>query len=782
MSTTPEEHDSVRLAINDSVLEAILEVDESLDPPTNPSEPEDSLKALATPKEQPSLPEQNVILSPFQYTTNLVCPPKPVILPLKVECICPSASLSDIVSPDSISQMLMSPLQLDKSLSASSPVVYCHSHMEFNPTISSPITSVSSLLFRSRRPLPTLSLHQDLSVADLMRLKIAVALESDNLQRNSIAETNIPRKETNQAVPVVGLGFDIPTPTINGATTFASFVRSSEARPCVKGTPLTIESAAATSHLHGVCEGDQFNDSNPDESICSDAAVPSVSIANSLQVEAGNSPYSALVDAILDDDPQPIPQYEAARPLWEVVLEGLVGITASSTTTEALVGLGPGDAAERNPQSSPLFSLHKDPKISKVSVNVEPSHGVIVPLQQKSHGKCFASIYLQKIHTHLTQPIANVPIAKASPDIHSRALDHNIVQGSVTSSHHMSSLRQGSATCIRNHSGLQVERLCNSDAISQKYKPYVPQAPMLTSAACQVSHQSFSRGTFSGKDPDNYPSFSIFPETVTPNSSHPALDSFHNGGTDFRQKTVSSLTQGASAGLGLAFPSSLKKIPSSWNRSARQEFGQFSTAEECQNLAKLASEDTEENHPWTKTQNVNIVQRKFGGRKLSYIPEETNETLPSSSSIPSPLVPLPCINGVQPSSNKGSRWLETLRRPFISTAKHASAPIPTQWTEPNRLTKKKQPVSIVASPPPPPTRRERGDSSWRHFTAMISRLSFSSSSGSPKVERSPEGESSPGMIERREVPRGSGYFRSVGTHQKSNQSKSNFIGRWKRPY
>lgn len=302
---------------------------------------------------------------------------------------------------------------------------------------------------------------------------------------------------------------------------------------------------------------------------------------------------------------------------------------------------------------------------------------------------------------------------------------------------------------------------------------------MLPSAARRGSHQGCTIETTSEKSADDFPSFGGLPETVTVKSSHPAAtESFRNGGA--KREFVPSSTAGTLAGLGLGLPLSLmKKLPSSWNPSAEhQAYGQLSTAEECQNLAQLAPEEMEEGYSRTKSRKVNVVQRKFGGRKLSDIPEETKGISPLLPSISSPLVLSPRINGVQPGSKKGPRTQKNARRP---TAKHARAPVPAQrigLNNPSKTNSITLPVA-TASPPSPPTRREGKTSTWQHFTAIVSRLSFSSSSGSPKVERSPKGEIYPSMIEHRAAPRGLGVFRSSGPLQKSNKSKSNFIGKLK---
>jgi len=393
---TPKERDSVRLAINVPVLEAISEADEGSGILTDASEPENSSTTSATPKEQPSLLEEDVVLSPFQYAIDLVCPPKPMITPVDGEWDCPSFLTSDTVSSDSISQIVMSPLQLDKLPSSSSPAIYCHSHMEFNPTFSSPVMSVSSLLFRSRQPPPTLVLHQDLDVADLMRLEIAASLENNDLRLNSIIEENIPRHDARQAVALCGLGLDIPEPTIKEATTPTS-VSTSDAQPCVEEfLPANIVRVAATGLLQEVYEDDRLIDSDQKcavDGIGISTAISSVSIADSLHVEPGDSPFNALVDAVLEDERRYVPPFEPARSPWEVILEGLAGLTASSTSTQAVVNLGFVDAAERSPQSSPPIDV-QDPAISVVPVYLDESRRDTIT--REPLGKCFAGKHLQQ--------------------------------------------------------------------------------------------------------------------------------------------------------------------------------------------------------------------------------------------------------------------------------------------------------------------------------------------------------------------------------------------------
>jgi hypothetical protein len=313
-------------------------------------------------------------------------------------------------------------------------------------------------------------------------------------------------------------------------------------------------------------------------------------------------------------------------------------------------------------------------------------------------------------------------------------------------------------------------------ATGMKYKRYIPQAPALPSAARRRLYQGCTIETTSEKIADDFPSFSDLPEIVTVKSSHPAApDSFRNDGA--KRKSVSSSTAGTLAGLGLGLPLSLtKKLPSGWNPPAKhQAHGQLSTAEECQNLAQLAPEKMERGYSRTKSGKVSVIQRKLGGRKLSDIPEETKGISPLISSL---LVFSPR------GSNKGSRTRENFRRPFKSTVKHAPAPVPAQpigLDHPSKTNSTALPVPDNAiAGPPSPTRRESKTSTWQHFTAIMSRLSFSSSSGSPKVERSPEGEIHPSMIEHRDVPRGLGIFRSSGPLQKSDKSKSNFIGKLKK--
>jgi len=322
---------------------------------------------------------------------------------------------------------------------------------------------------------------------------------------------------------------------------------------------------------------------------------------------------------------------------------------------------------------------------------------------------------------------------------------------------------------------IESSRGLSKPTTGMKYKRYIPQAPMLPSAARRSLYQDCTIETTSEKSADDFPSFSDLPEIATLKSSHPAgPDSFRNGGA--KQKFVSSSTAGTLAGLGLGLPLSLtKKLPSGWNPLVKhQAHGQLSTAEECQNLAQLAPEKIERGSSRTKSGKVSVVQRKFGGRKLSDIPEETKGTSPLISSL---LVFSPRINR---GSDKGSRIRENSRRSFKSIVKHARAPVPAQrigLDHPSKTNSTALPVPDNTIPSPPsPTRSEGKTSTWQH---IMSRLSFSSS-GSPKVERSPEGEIYPNTTEHRDIPRGLGFFRSSGPLlQKSDRSKSNFIGKLK---
>ena len=146
-----------------------------------------------------SLLDHDIVLSPFQYTLNLAMPPKPVILPADAEWDCPSFA-SDLTSVESISQMLVSPMQLDHPTFTSSPVIMNHPSGDMNPP-HSPIVSISSFLFRSRRTLPTSLLDESLDIATLMHLEVAVALQTDNAARDT------PRQTRNQSALGRGLGF-----------------------------------------------------------------------------------------------------------------------------------------------------------------------------------------------------------------------------------------------------------------------------------------------------------------------------------------------------------------------------------------------------------------------------------------------------------------------------------------------------------------------------------------------------------------------------------------------
>jgi hypothetical protein len=232
-----------------------------------------------------------------------------------------------------------------------------------------------------------------------MRLEIAASLENDDLRLDSIIEENIPRHDARQAVALCGLGLDIPAPTIKEATTPTSVSpsASSDAQPCVKEfLPPNIVRVAATGLLQEVYEDNRLIDSDQKcavDGIGISTAISSVSIADSLHVEAGDSPFNALVDAVVEDERRYVPPFEPARSPWEVILEGLAGLTASSTSTQAVVNLGLIDAAERSPQSSPSIDV-QDPEIPVVPVNLDESRRDTIT--RKPFGKCFAGKHLQQ--------------------------------------------------------------------------------------------------------------------------------------------------------------------------------------------------------------------------------------------------------------------------------------------------------------------------------------------------------------------------------------------------
>ena len=189
--TTPDELEVEAMLTNDISFRAVKEVDENSTVHASRSV-EFTLPATV------SLLDDDIVLSPFQYTLNFAIPPKPVIQPADVEWDCPSFA-SDLTSVESISQMLVSPMQLDLPAFTSSPAIMNHPSEDGHP-LHSPIVSISSFLFRSRRALPTSLLDESLDIATLMHLELAVGLQIDNIARNT------PRQARNESVLGRGLG------------------------------------------------------------------------------------------------------------------------------------------------------------------------------------------------------------------------------------------------------------------------------------------------------------------------------------------------------------------------------------------------------------------------------------------------------------------------------------------------------------------------------------------------------------------------------------------------
>jgi hypothetical protein len=116
--------------------------------------------------------------------TDLVVPSTPVLRPVDVlwDCPwdCPSLSTSDasVCSADFISQSIVSPLVLDDPAVTSS--LANKSFGNIDPVYGSPLVSISSFIFRSRRSPPASLLDESLDTAAALRLEVAASLRNSS--------------------------------------------------------------------------------------------------------------------------------------------------------------------------------------------------------------------------------------------------------------------------------------------------------------------------------------------------------------------------------------------------------------------------------------------------------------------------------------------------------------------------------------------------------------------------------------------------------------------------
>ena len=744
-------------------------------------------------------------------------PSKPIIQARDAQWECPSFSLcSDLSSLDSISQVIMSPLLLDGPATDfnTSPGIQLPSHHDCHPSFGSPIPAVSSLMFRSRRPLPTSLLDQSLDLAAVMHLEIASSLRNVNVE---------PVQEAKPAQPLVGLGLDIsisaavqpqipltpPTSPSSSQLLDASFssLCIQDLVHCISSRGLSLErDIDSVNHLGAVDEPKPQVVTR----ISASQAVPAdVSIVNSSLLEAGAVDIPSSASGTGSPSPSECGMhadefYELNRTTLDVIVEESEGYTTSNSVngSQSLVGLGLGEQAESFLQSSSSISHLQD--ISDAFVEVPFDQDVAPP-------QCAGEI--------LWEPSSKYPISHSVPHLLctrtvtliTDPLHPLVALSTVNRLVHDEPLVLPSE--ILYGTVIDSSKSMNANASESKIRHYLPNAPTFSPNSLTNSRYDDLEGSeyggseYNNASSDTNRSCQSFLKTVTSGSQHAFLLS---APIDCRPEVQSPNAQGliqversssvevipstslrsissakSAEGLGLGLPFDFghhapRQMVSCSQASSNSGPKKISTAEECHDLRKLAaalspSSLVDTSRPQTSSRMTRsglrpfAKLRRFAKRKLCDIPELLSPSLTASSPR---RAFLPLNGGSSP------RWTDL---PVFSRQRspQANADSPRfRFFNPKAATSGQDSHSAMSprnvnfcpqleelrptsssSPRPEPSA-----ATWSRFTAIMSRLSLSSGSSSnsrPAGTFNFKESASPGMVEHPEVPRGLGVLRRI---------------------
>jgi len=721
-------------------------------------------------------------------------PPKPIIQARDAQWECPSFSLgSDLSSLDSISQVIMSPLLLDGPATDfnTSPGIQLPSHRDCHSSLGSPIPSVSSLMFRSRRPFPTSLLDQSLDLAAVMHLEIASSLRNVNTELI---------QEPNPTQPLVGLGFDLsiaadvsPQIPLTPPTSPSSsqLLNASFSPLCIQGLVRSISSRALS------LKRDTY-------SVTHQAVPADVPTANSSLLEAGSedAPYSAGSSpshcGMRTDE-----FYELKRTTLDVIAEESEGYTTSNSVngSQILVGLGLGEQAESILQSSSSISHLQD--ISDACVEVPFDQDVAPP-------QCASEI--------LWEPSSKYPNSHSVPHL----LFTRTVILIIDRLHLVVALSRVGQLVHDEPLVLPSEMLygtvldssgsMSANISESKVRHYVPKAPTfspksLANLRCvDLEGSEYGGSEYNNTSLDTNRSCQSFLPTVTSGSEHAFLlsapiDCGLEVGSPSAQwliqiersisvevipsTSLRSISSAKSAeGLGLGLPSDFghhppRQMVSCSQASSNSGSKKLSTAEECYDLSKLAaalspSSPVDTSRPKTSSRMTGsglrpfAKLRRFAKRKLCDIPELSSPS-PTTTSPRRAFSPL---NG-----GSSPRWTnfpvfsrqrspqanaDNPRFRFFSPRAAISGQDPPSTMSPRNVDfcpqlEELRPTSSSSSPRPEPTA-----ATWSRFTEIMSRLSLSSGSSSNSCPKGTSREfTSPGVVEHSEVPRGLGVLRHI---------------------
>lgn len=297
--------------------------------------------------------QEGVPLSPLLIALSPVMPEKPALRPLDdPNWTCSPFSLGSpslvFDSSVSVSQMLISPQNLNVAPMASSPGVYDVSYNNPNSPLNSPLMAISTLIFASRRShVPAgdmLNAGLNLDLPDLMRLEIA-AVTATPLQQQQL---EVGRAPDDLSSGSVGLGFDV-----NPSQLPESSFPSCNSLPSIYSLPSWNADAMPTT-------------STPPLQACNllDSAASSVAIPS----KAG---FGAGVDDVLaasTSDGIEISSTPNRQALSDITEESRGVALANEYNKEPLVmGLGLGSLLESTLQSSSSISLMRSPELPPIS-------------------------------------------------------------------------------------------------------------------------------------------------------------------------------------------------------------------------------------------------------------------------------------------------------------------------------------------------------------------------------------------------------------------------------
>lgn len=252
-------------------------------------------------------------------------PPTPVLRPLDESWEASSLVLNSpslvFDSSASISQMLISPQNLDAGPIASSPGVLDISYINPNSPFNSPLMAISTLMFSARRTQPTigdvLNGVQNLDLPALLRLEIAATMASQQLQT---AAATLAEEGAR-----VGLGLDI-APSQLPESSFPSC----NSFPSIRSLPSWSGPATSTPPLPA------------------SASMGTASSATAASIYLDAEDLSAMVDASATET-------HAALSVIAEETSGAPGL-ATTESVPQIVGLGLGALAESTLQSSASIS------------------------------------------------------------------------------------------------------------------------------------------------------------------------------------------------------------------------------------------------------------------------------------------------------------------------------------------------------------------------------------------------------------------------------------------